>query len=303
MGAASPIERELIIGGTAVDSERYPYFTLLFFNSVDGKNDVVCGGTLIHKDLVLTAAHCYDKTIVNLATSTASVGISTFASGSTYITRKIASVTPHPNYKLTYTAINDIMIVKLAAGVWSINPIKLNFNSAVPATGAFETVMGFGVTSEAPNTATNYVLREVAVSDVEHGICQGTYGQYLDAASMMCAYNTFKGTCYGDSGGPLITKGSSTANDVQLGIVSYAVFGCAKYGTPTVFTRVSNYASWIKNQTCVMSSYKPTYCVANGTTKRPTRRPTRRPTSRPVAPTPHSPVFRTKTPTKAPTKA
>jgi len=199
--------------------------------------------------------------------------------------------------------VSSARTMRLAAGVWSINPIKLNFNSAVPATGAFETVMGFGVTSEAPNTATNYVLREVAVSDVEHGICQGTYGQYLDAASMMCAYNTFKGTCYGDSGGPLITKGSSTANDVQLGIVSYAVFGCAKYGTPTVFTRVSNYASWIKNQTCVMSSYKPTYCVANGTTKRPTRRPTRRPTSRPVAPTPHSPVFRTKTPTKAPTKA
>lgn len=47
--------------------------------------------------------------------------------------------------------------------------------------------------------------------------------------------------CFGDSGGPLLLTGSSTAKDVQLGITSFSFPVCALPGMPGVFTFIPNY--------------------------------------------------------------
>lgn len=51
------------------------------------------------------------------------------------------------------------------------------------------------------------------------------------------------GVCNGDSGGPIVLAKSN----IQVGIASW-VAGCAG-ALPDVFTRVSNYTSWIYNNT------------------------------------------------------
>jgi len=48
----------------------------------------------------------------------------------------------------------------------------------------------------------------------------------------------------GDSGGPLFVDGT------VVGLVSWA-YGCAVQGYPTVYTRVSAYRDWIREQTGV----------------------------------------------------
>ena len=44
---------------------------------------------------------------------------------------------------------------------------------------------------------------------------------------MLCAADVNKGSCQGDSGGPLVIPGSSSEEDVQVGIVSWGI-GCAE---------------------------------------------------------------------------
>ena len=51
-------------------------------------------------------------------------------------------------------------------------------------------------------------------------------------------------TCQGDSGGPLVCQNSSSSPFVVEGITSFG-FGCANYGYPGVYTRVSSYVDWI----------------------------------------------------------
>uniref|UniRef100_A0A7S3LMN8 Peptidase S1 domain-containing protein n=1 Tax=Aplanochytrium stocchinoi TaxID=215587 RepID=A0A7S3LMN8_9STRA len=64
--------------------------------------------------------------------------------------------------------------------------------------------------------------------------------------SQMCAFAENRDACFGDSGGPLIIKGSSAdgTNDIQVGLVSFGI-GC---GTrfPGVYTRISRQFDFIK---------------------------------------------------------
>ena len=53
-------ERELIIGGTNAGSDTYPYVVAIVDTSSKVKVPF-CGGTLIAKDVILTAKHCHDK--------------------------------------------------------------------------------------------------------------------------------------------------------------------------------------------------------------------------------------------------
>src|ERR687898_3573116 len=54
----------MIVGGTAVPNGKYPFMAALLDKSraADAFDELFCGGPLIEKDSVLTAAHC----LVNL---------------------------------------------------------------------------------------------------------------------------------------------------------------------------------------------------------------------------------------------
>ena len=67
--ACAPSPRELdtrIVGGYPAAKGRYPYFTAVRFYQANGAGYASCGGTLIAKDIILCAAHCYDPADFNL---------------------------------------------------------------------------------------------------------------------------------------------------------------------------------------------------------------------------------------------
>jgi secreted trypsin-like serine protease len=59
------------------------------------------------------------------------------------------------------------------------------------------------------------------------------------------------------AGGPLIIRGASPEQDVQIGIVSFGD-GC-KQLIPDVFARVSHQLSWIKKNVCRKSKSETTF--------------------------------------------
>lgn len=194
-----------IVGGTEVKNEyKYPFFTHIG----------ICGGTLIHGDIVLTAAHC-----VRPLGMTAQVGARVKGStedGSVYAT--IDEQIFHPDFSDGNNGY-DFMLIKLGAWVpkqtVTLNS-ELNFAHSQQEGGAdnLSTVMGFGMTEE--DGEESDVLMEVQVGLITGEMCGEIYNMFdFQDDIMICAMDTGKDSCVGDSGGPLLYQG------VQVGITSW----------------------------------------------------------------------------------
>lgn len=222
-----------IIGGEEVDPiGRYPYQVAL----VSEYGFQFCGGSLVHKDWVLSAAHCYGLAFAveigrhNLTDST-----------EVYESIEIDWERRHPKYN-SFTTNNDFMMVKLKQSS-SYSTVTLDEGSTVTP-GDAVTVMGWGVTESGVSSD---ILLEVEVDLVSNRECNSDYLFNRITGSMMCASREGKDSCQGDSGGPLIMKGEDASSDVLVGIVSWGI-GCADPNYPGVYARVCSEIDWIKKQ-------------------------------------------------------
>uniref|UniRef100_A0A3B3HLP0 Peptidase S1 domain-containing protein n=1 Tax=Oryzias latipes TaxID=8090 RepID=A0A3B3HLP0_ORYLA len=93
--------------------------------------------------------------------------------------------------------------------------------------------------------STSSTLQEVSVPIVSNTQCRDSYSSLT--SNMMCAGLTEGGkdSCQGDSGGPLVSKNDTRW--VQAGVVSFG-YECAQPNFPGVYTRVSEYQTWISSQ-------------------------------------------------------
>lgn len=83
--------------------------------------------------------------------------------------------------------------------------------------------------------------------------CQEQYRkinpQYLLTNSQFCAFKPGVDACRGDSGGPVMAKESGPNNQIYMyiaGIVSYGPESCGGPTIPGVYTKVTAYIPWIK---------------------------------------------------------
>ncbi|CAL1683639.1 unnamed protein product [Lasius platythorax] len=231
IGSASCLESR-IIGGTSTTIDKHPYQVSLHYN---GK--LVCGGSIISKQWILTAAHCvlYKKP----ALFKVRVASSYHDEGGTLITN-ISLIIPHEWFdEDTYDY--DVALIKLPT------PLSLGRNAkivtlATPSinikTGSNAIVSGWG---KSTNGESSKVLQTLKIPTFDQKACQKIYARYrIVTPNMLCAGYTTGGkdTCQGDSGGPLVY------NSVQIGIVSWGA-QCASAGYPGVYTRISTIRSWI----------------------------------------------------------
>jgi secreted trypsin-like serine protease len=91
-------------------------------------------------------------------------------------------------------------------------------------------------------------LKEIAIAEIDVDLCREHYNQrpyYVSITStMICARAPGKDSCDGDSGGPMILKGASWEQDVQIGLVSFG-HKCGKPKLPGVYHRISESTTWI----------------------------------------------------------
>jgi len=253
-------EGQRIVGGTEARPGSHPWIV-----SLQQYGSHFCGGTLIRvsetkeqSDIVVTAAHCvYDGTS-RLEIAAGAHDLDRPASGQqkSKVTGSY-SVKYHPAYNSVST-MNDIAIIKLDTPInftSTIQPACLPEIDETVADNADAIVAGWGLTRE-NGADTSNVLMQVGVPVINTRECATMYRPNritIDSYAMMCAgyKQGGKDACQGDSGGPFVVKKDNAF--VLQGVVSFGI-GCARPGMPGVYTRVSNYRSWINNYIRILST-------------------------------------------------
>ncbi len=132
----------------------------------------------------------------------------------------------------------DIAIITLN-GNSSFPIAPVNTDSTLPAVGTKTYVAGWGSTSEGGNISS--ALKYTSVDVVSNATCKSAYGSDIYSGNI-CAYTANTDSCQGDSGGPLFSFDGTQLT--LVGVVSWG-YGCARSGYPGVYTRVSEFQSFL----------------------------------------------------------
>jgi trypsin len=254
-------DRSLIHGGEEVTKGRYPSLAILFREKTDGVEgrrilEQMCGGSLISPTTILTAAHCYhdiDVAMLGVHDYTSIIDPLASETGALDYYERYEISTKHkllyPLYNST-TQDGDFLLIFLDRPS-KFHPIALNINTDAPH-GEKEkvTVLGWG---DQESGTRSYVPQEALLEIRANYWCKLAY-QQMDMPekvtdAMICAEGGSKrDSCKGDSGGPLIRKGNSQAEDVLVGVVSWG-YGCAEAVSvllPGVYAKVASAVPWIQ---------------------------------------------------------
>ncbi|CAN8031638.1 unnamed protein product, partial [Ixodes persulcatus] len=153
---------------------------------------LVCGGSIIKRDVVLTAAHCLLWPGVNTSASSFYAGSLDRKNVGLYLQRrKIKQVITHEDYSghITFEYSNDIALIKLtrpfdfAASKGRIGTVCLAVKLPLP--GKFVTVAGWGKTSLYGNFSGH--LLAVTIPVLTDKICRKTHTRFYRSKLMFCA--------------------------------------------------------------------------------------------------------------------
>ncbi|HEX7134415.1 MAG TPA: trypsin-like serine protease [Iamia sp.] len=229
-----------IVGGTTAPADAYPSQAGLILRGYTTFQGQFCGGTVIDRSWILTAAHCVRDPASDWAPTPGEidvlVGSQDLGSGGTRIRAVEFRIHPGWNRELLR---NDVALIRLDHPVPATTPIQaLAPAGGPPAAGTIETAVGWGDMFDSAG-AFPEELRHVDLVAQTSVTCRSVFGAIYDPTSHICAWASGKGTCQGDSGGPLYV------DDVQVGIVSWGAV-CGEH--PSVFARISTYSTWIRWQ-------------------------------------------------------
>lgn len=234
-----------ILGGTQASPGAWPWIAALLYANVPNMYQAqFCSGVLVDARWVLTAAHCVDGlTNSNIHVAVGVFDLASFSGGRI----ALKSIRVHPGYNRT-TLQNDIALLELASPS-SITPVALYSGQSTEVVdpsllGRVLTVIGWGL---ADNTSSWYYptkLRQVSLPVVADSSCNAAFAFPLLPSQFCAGYYEGKDTCYGDSGGPMVTQIDGAW--VDAGIVSYGTSCQQYYGWYGVYTRTSEFIDFIK---------------------------------------------------------
>ncbi|XP_034488882.1 phenoloxidase-activating factor 1-like [Drosophila innubila] len=244
-----------VVGGGVIEPDEFSWLVSLEYKEgISG----ICGGALINSLYVLTAAHCVTGRVFEGYGELIAVRLANFRNGQKcdygistcqHCQRVgIDEIIVHKNYLVNDRTkiLNDISLVRLKKRIKftdTLKPICLPFgiNSHIvePSADTWVTVTGWGRTS---SLADSIAKRAVSIPLWTKSRCLNDTRR---DESQICAGISGRGSCHGDSGGPLMHE-FENRRMVLEGIVSYGVIECATPTFPGVFTRVRSFSDWIE---------------------------------------------------------
>lgn len=237
-----------ILYGSETPQNEYPWQISMWID-----RNHFCGGTLINKEWVVTAAHCVDLQYRNhfarVTVSLSDHDVEKFDETKN-VFRKLKKIVRFPTYDENYLH-GDLALLQFEKPVKLSNTIRpaclpvddlsWEYRSAI--------ITGWGYTEVTrvlkPRPKTSDILREAEVYILPQDLCK-IHSPFPITDRMIC---TFKGplgvetTCQGDSGGPLVVN-NGTNRFVVVGATSFGVSTC-EGPYPSMFARISTFLSFI----------------------------------------------------------
>lgn len=261
----------LVNSGEIANLEDFPWMAMLIYENA--MNPVIpgCGGALISKTFVVTAAHCLQGPVIKNKGKLKTVRFGEYdllnnpdciVEGQYQdctdgiIDAEPKDIIVHPDYKSgSKSQHHDIGLIELAQPIEFsafIRHICLpDKGSGIPAKKF--SVCGWGRTNFfSRGTGTNIqspIKLKTSLPYVDHGACSEIYQpQSLELISgQICAGGrNAKDTCAGDSGSPLMHFDVKKGVWILSGLVSMGPQHCGTVGRPGIYTNVNEYVSWIK---------------------------------------------------------
>ncbi|XP_077990430.1 transmembrane protease serine 9-like isoform X2 [Glandiceps talaboti] len=260
---AMDVASNRIVGGVQSHQGEWPWQVSL---EVKGTGHT-CGASLLSKEWVVTAAHCFVNQLQELVLDpwlyTMKFGTIHLNGGQNTVKRRARQIFIHPDYNPTKDDY-DIAMIKISEAVdFSdyIQPICLPENNTNFMDGTECFVSGWGATVEDGGPSND--LSHVMIPVVSNEECDSLLPNANITTRMLCAGHLAGGrdSCQGDSGGPFVCE-KEPDKWVLTGVVSFGN-GCARPNSPGVYSRVTEYLDFIHYITEVVGGGDEEDCDIN----------------------------------------
>lgn len=235
-----PVLHKRIIGGNEANPNKWAWMAALL-RSDTGEH--YCGGALISKRYVITAAHCTEG--LKAANITVRLGAHNIQEPSENVKDiEVSRIREHPGFQKD-TFMNDISVLRLKRPVTFneyIRPVCLPERGDESYFGKTAIATGWGTqTFGGPYSE---VLREVKLVIWNNTECDNRFIQPITEVFLCAGPKRREGdSCQGDSGGPLMVQ-SRSKQWTLVGVISWGI-KCGEPGVPGIYTRIPHFLDYI----------------------------------------------------------
>ncbi|CAH1640524.1 unnamed protein product [Spodoptera littoralis] len=243
-----------LFGGIKTQVNKFPFMV-----SIHIMGEFACAGSIIHRDLVITAASClqivYQNDYLKNNLKAIYVRLSSDYTNHDGETIPVQNLYVHPAYNPETLSHNVAIISLEKRHRYSKQQKRIRRILFDKTPGNITNItqgiltLGWGATKKGQEVPKSPELTMDLLDLLPIGDCARKYSVDLISKDNFCVgvNNSSRGACHGDLGGPGIVGA------VLVGIVSFGDSECGANNSLTVFTKLGYYTTWIEN---ILSMHK-----------------------------------------------